>query len=189
MRDGFVGGVGVVPGLYDVTATVSSKVIRATIGQLVFSYDFGALDLSGTGTNGVLGFDLTGFAGYDVTFAFQTADAFFYALQINRSADGDTISFDFFDPTDLLGAGFETFLFAVNAPSYRTNGAGTAAILLDTFGTEDVALTGFLPVPAQVPLPASLPALLIGLGALGALRTRNRRRNDAASLDSAPPRA
>lgn len=189
MRDGFVGGVGVVPGLYDVTATVSSKVIRATIGQLVFSYDFGALDLSGTGTNGVLGFDLTGFAGYDVTFAFQKADAFFYAPQINRSADGDTISFDFFDPTDLLGAGFETFLFAVDAPSYRTNGAGTAAILLDTFGTEDVALTGFLPVPAQVPLPASLPALLIGLGALGALRTRNRRRNDAASLDSAPPRA
>jgi hypothetical protein len=175
-RDGFGPGGGIIPDLYNVTATVDSQVIRATNGQLVFQYDFGASDSSFAGLNGVLGFSFSGFAGYDMTFAYRQAGAT-YAPTITRSADGDTITFGFFNPIDLTLGGFESFLFAVDAPAFLTTGAGDATILLDTFGTQAVALSGFLPAPAAlapVPLPASLPFLLLGVGMLGMTARRKR---------------
>lgn len=169
-RDGF-DGFEVVEGLYNVDAFVDWTVTRATNGQLVFGYDFSAVDNVGAGLNGVLDFTLSGFAGYDLNLAW-TGPAFPYVPSVSRSADGDAISFDFFDPLGPIFGGIETILIAVDAPSFRTNGGGTAGIVLDTFGIEQVALSGPLPVPAPVPLPAAAGFLLAALGGLFALRRK-----------------
>ncbi|MBF9035383.1 VPLPA-CTERM sorting domain-containing protein [Rhodobacterales bacterium HKCCE2091] len=116
---------------------------------------------------------LSGFAGYDVSLAW-TGPAFPYIPVVDFSADGDTLGVGFYDPTDVLFGGIETLLLSVDAPAFRLNGTGSAGITLDTFGTGQVALSGPLPTPSAVPLPAGGLLLLGGLGGIAVLRRRAR---------------
>ncbi len=169
-RDGFVIDE-VVEDLYDVDAIVDWTVTRATNGQLVFAHDFSGADNGFVGTNGVLGFDLNGFAGYDIGIGWNAPGAP-YVPTIERSANGETVSVGFFDPRDIL-FGIETLLIVVDAPDYRTTGTGTAGIEIDSFGTITSPLSGPLPIPAPIPLPAGAVLMLGALGLLGLTRRRS----------------
>lgn len=166
-RDGF-DGFDVIPDLYIVNANIAVDVYAGAIGT-VFAYRFGAVDLSGAGDNGVPIYTISGFAGLNIVAGWNFAgDPAIPAL--SRSADGDMIIIDFFDPLTTLQP-TETILFATDAPSFRFNGSGAAALEIDTFGTT-VRTFERLPAPAPIPLPAS--GLLLG-GALGMIMLARRK--------------
>ena len=175
MEDGFDGSA-VVADLYNVEAVVDATVVTAANGQLVFRYAFSAFDLGGFselgGPNGASGFDLTGFAGYDLTLAWDNMSDFSFTPllpAVSRSSDGDTLGFAFSDPRAVLD-GPQQILLQVGAPSFSDQGGGTAAIFLDTFPAETSPLVGALPAPAPIPLPAGAALLLCALGGLTLLR-------------------
>ena len=175
-RDGFVDGVGVVQGLYDVTAGITSTVSRTASGRLVFDIMPFASDasLAGTFNNGAQLFRMNGFAGYTIDFAWSNPKTPMHLLApgISLSADGDEITINMLAP-DIPSTTpkYERFLFAVDATDIGLTGAGEVDIVIDSFGTTTRTLSGF-PVPAVIPLPASGLALLLGLAALGAARRR-----------------
>lgn len=177
VRDGFLDGIGVVTGLYNVTAGFDITVTRSTSGRLVFEILPFARDDSFAGLfNGAKDFSISGFAGFDVDFAWTGVPlSSVLAPVIKRSADGDTLTFDMLDPRTAVPGVYENLLFAVDAPSFALTGSGTADILIETFGSTTRSFTG-LPAPstAVIPLPASGLALGLGLVALGAMRRRAR---------------
>ncbi|PWR03864.1 hypothetical protein DKT77_03875 [Meridianimarinicoccus roseus] len=161
VRDGVVGPGPVIPGLYDVTGTIMVTVHRSATGRTVFAYDFSSIDNSGAGINGARVFTVSGFAGYTIDLGWNF-DSFPYVPAISRSADGDTVTVEYFDPRDTQ-VSLETILLATDAPTFSFGGSGTVGIEIDSFGTTVRSLSE-LPAPSAVPLPA---AGLLLAGALG----------------------
>lgn len=169
----------VIEGLYNVNAILRSTALSLPTGT-GFLYEIGVEDFSGAGTNGVATVSVSGFAGYMVDVAPVSDTDGVYAPDIIRSADGDTITFDFSfgNPSfNLLIPGFEglfiePYLISTDAPSFSLAGNGSAEILVDTFGIASAPLSGPIAVPAAVPVPAGLPLLLLGLGTLVLRRRR-----------------
>jgi len=168
-RDGLL-GPDVIMDLYNVTVELTARVWRGSTGLLTFGYDYAVTNDCCAGINGSTDFSISGFAGYDVDYGYVMNSGFFYAPGIDRSADGDTMSVNYFDPRDPT-PNIETFLFIVDAPTYDFSGTGQMDIFIDTFGALPNGVDG-LPVPASVPLPAGLPLMLMGLGAIGVIRRR-----------------
>ncbi|MBE3636918.1 hypothetical protein [Mangrovicoccus algicola] len=169
-RDGF-DGYEVVTGLYDVDAELSVDVYDGGSATTTFAYGFLATDNGLFGTNGALGYTVSGFADYTVEIGWSIA-GFPYVPFISRSADGDTVTVEYFDPLDALNP-IETLLLRVDAPAFALTGTGTAAISIDSFGTYAEPLSG-LPAPAPVPLPPAGLALACGLAVLAGARRRCR---------------
>ena len=166
-----------IEGLYDVDAILRSAALSLPAGT-GFLYQVGVDDRSGAGTNGLASVSVSGFAGYAVDVAPVWDDDGIYAPFISRSVDGDTITFDlsFGDPgLNLLTPGIdetfiEAYLISTDAPAFSLSGSGTATLLVDTFGVETGPLSESIAVPAAIPVPASLPLLLMALGAFGLRR-------------------
>ena len=155
--------------------------VSSVPGGLVFAYDFIDTPPLSFEPSSTVRATITGFSGYAVDLAPVANPIGIYAPNITRSADGDEILFDFavsFDGTSeatsgLQGFGIEQILLRTDAPSYRL-GDASLGLGLQTFGVTDTAVTPGALVPAAVPLPAGLPLLLGGLGALG-LAARRRK--------------
>jgi hypothetical protein len=165
-KDGF-DGVEVIEGLYTVTGTVTQDIIDAPGGVIfrtALTVDTGFSPGDG---NGVFGYSLAGFAGWTVDVDYLVSEPVF-PFVVSRSADGDTIGFDVFEP---LAFDTGSVFITTDAPLFRTNGAGSMRIAVDTFGEETLALGG-LAVPAPVPLPAGGVLLLSALGLAGLIRWR-----------------
>ena len=96
---------------------------------------------------------------------------------VSRSDDGDTILIEFnpFNDEDAALFGSTTeFLFRTDAPRFRADGSATLDLAIRTFGSETVAVSPGVLVPAPIPLPAGLPLLALGLCALGLAGRRRR---------------
>ncbi len=184
-RDGFA-PPDVVEDLFTFEGLIDVAVERSVTGRTVFGYRIAGRNGSLIAGGGLLGFAVSGFAGYSVDFApFGDEDPLlFIAPDISRSADGDVLTFLFtFEGGLPLGfsevlqdLSVETFLFATDAPEVRTNGGGSLEFTHPEFGSIDVVVPSVLPAPAPIPLPAGLSLLVGGLGALALLRRRARGR-------------
>ena len=171
-RDGF-NGFEVVEDLYSVTIDLTVDVYANSLGTTTFAYTYSSSDNVGVGVNGSLGYSVAGFEGWDVEVGW-TSDVMPYVPLIDRSADGDSISVGYLNPTDSFN-GIETLLFRTNAPTF-TSGLGEGLINIDTFGEIPVELSG-LAAPAAIPLPPSIALLfggLAGIAAIGRLRSGRR---------------
>ncbi|WP_375687823.1 VPLPA-CTERM sorting domain-containing protein [Pseudooceanicola sp. LIPI14-2-Ac024] len=163
-EDGFLDDVGLIEDLYNVTATVVQDVIKGPSG-MIFSYTFDADTGFSPGMDtGQFDLVFTGFAGWTLDIEYLLEDGTPFPYLVSRSADGDTVTFEPFEPVY-----FDTgrFFLSTDAMTFAQTGGGSAAIGLDTFGIEAVPWSIPLAAPAEVPLPAGGVLLLAGLGALG----------------------
>ncbi len=146
--------------------------VSDTGGSLTFAYVFGddaPLSFEGSST---ISATIRGFAGYAVDVAPVGEPLTLYVPIVSRSPDGDAIFVDFSfgldDPlSGLVAFDIEEIRFRTDAPSFRAGGAAELALGLESFSIEDVAALPGVLVPAPIPLPAGLPLMLTGLGALG----------------------
>ena len=177
IRDGLdPGSYEPIENLFVATGTIQTSVTLSGAGRTVFQYDFD-VDPTNAGPSGLAFATVSGFAGYelDVVPVDQApVDPVFGPLlfgpEISRSADGDTVRFDFaIDElfSEGLDGSIEPILIATDAPSYRGGAAGTVGLSIDTFGVIEESVSPGLLAPAPIPLPAGLPLLALGLGALG----------------------
>ena len=112
--------------LFVATGTIQTSVTLSGAGRTVFQYDFD-VDPTNAGPSGLAFATVSGLAGYglDVVQVSQPSDLYFYP-EIRRSADGDTVRFDFAvdEPFSegLDGMNIEPVLIATDAPSFRGGG-------------------------------------------------------------------
>ena len=182
-RDGF-DGFETVEDINGAGGRIDSSV-SSVPGALVFAYDFAdAPPPFSFEPSSTVSATITGFAGYAVDLApvlDSRGPLGLYVPVVSRGADGDAILFDFAfsggafdDPlAGLVAFGIEQVRIRTDAPSFRV-GAASLGLGIATFGVTDAPVAPGALVPAPIPLPAGLPLLLAGLGALG-LAARRRR--------------
>jgi PEP-CTERM motif len=147
------------------SGTISSSVISGDAsnpwGGLTFTYQF-----SNTGGDAISRFTVSPFTGFftDVSFQGGTALPQIAPNLITRSADGSILRFNFDFPGLNVAPGQSSSLLVV-----QTDATGYKPTIAGLIDGSTVNLTSFAPVPE----PASASLLLLGIGALIALRRKS----------------
>ena len=117
------------------------------------------------GGDGLLGYSLSGYAGWEVDVAWRSDLAEGYPFIVSRAPDGDVLSFA--TAGDLLSGGQAGRFFSIttDAPAFRLTGTAAVTTFIAEFGEETVLVGG---------LPATLPLVLAAFGLMGLFRTRRR---------------
>lgn len=177
-RDGFDPFSGeVITDLWEVDATLSGEAIRLDdTGLLAFTTTPSVDIVSQGGDPGLIGltrYTLTGFAGFMVDIDLLGDADFAYVPDISRSADGDTITFDYgFGGLNALTFGEgDTYILRTDAPYFRSDAVSETDVAIPTFGVETLNATDIL-APSAVPLPPSLALMGGALALLAAVRRR-----------------
>ena len=181
-QDGFDEFSGeVIEDLWVVEATLAGDVIRLDDTGTVAFTTTPTVDLPSAGSDrglfGLMDYTLTGFAGYAVDI--DSLDALFRGgVEISRSPDGDTITFDYNmgipgDSWVLAGPG-GSYVLRTDAPAFRLDAVSEVELAIPTFGSETQALSG-VAAPAPIPLPAGWALLGGALGLCAGLRRRRAR--------------